>query len=225
MFRIVTLPCLMLLTACGGAGIPMTQAQVGLDAQIAAGDRLVSRLDGVAATQFSAMPTSGSATFTGVASLFIDPVFETDADDIVVLGDLTTTANFSSGVMRGRVDNVHGATGFTASGYREIPVDCVLQIGGRESVIGNDIDDNRTNRPNDFYADYQGDITLPDGTYAVEGTLDGKFLGTRTSDGVFPIRGLLGGGEGVASRGVEGTAGFTEYSADLDIIAEAPGRP
>ncbi|WP_386679263.1 hypothetical protein [Loktanella sp. R86503] len=225
MLRTMTLPVLALLSACGGAGTPVTQAPTGLDAQIAAGERLVNRLDGVAATQFTAMPTTGQATFTGVANLFIDPVIATDADDIVVLGDLTTTANFDTGVMRGRIDNLNGATGFTASGYREIPVDGVLQIGGRESVIGNDVDDNRTNRPNDFYVDYQGDITLPDGTYAVDGTLDGQFLGTRTAEGVFPIRGLSGSGEGVASRGVEGTAGFTEYSADLDIIAEAPGRP
>lgn len=222
-------PCLafLALCACGGADVPLTTPPpaTGFDGQLARGTRLAESLGDLSPTRFTAMPTTGTATFTGVASLFIDPVEATDADDIVVLGDMTATADFALGTLRGQVDNLNGATAFTSNGYGEIPVGGRLQIGARDSVVGNDADDNRTSRPNDFYADYRGQITLADGTYAVDGTIDGQFIGTRTADGVMPIRGLAGFGEGVAIRGTEGTADFVEYGADLEIVGRTPARP
>ena len=219
----------LLLAGCGGNGSgPMTTPppqRSAFDAQLARGTALTGQLDDMDPTRFSAMPTSGTATFSGVASLSVDPVEATVTDDILVLGDVTATADFGQGTLRGRVENLQGGRSVAGRAREAVPVSGSLQIGTRESVIGNDRDDNRVSRPNGFYVDYRGQITLPDGTYAVDGAVAGQFIGTRTGAGVMPIRGLSGAGEGVAARGTEGTPGFVEYGADLDIAGLTPARP
>ena len=213
------------LAACGGTTLPEMTPQTPLEAyttRLTDAGTMAATLSGFDPTAFKAMPTSGDATFKGAGVLFVDPVFERDADDILLVGDAVLNADFAKGRLTGDVTNFTGATKFTAASATIIPVSGSVKIGGVKSVIGNDVDDNRTDRPNDLYADYRGTVGLPDGQYRVNGTVNGQFLGTRTADGAFPIKGLYAVGEGVATRGTEGQAGFVEYGTTLEIVAKTP---
>ncbi|MDG1377873.1 MAG: hypothetical protein P8P56_12875 [Yoonia sp.] len=140
------------------------------------------------------MPTTGSATYNGGALIFIDPVFATDSDDIVILGDTHLTANFRAGTMTGTIDNLSGATNITMDSTDIRPTSGQINIGNNLSIIGDDVDDNRTNRPNDWYADYAGTVGFDGDSYAIEGAMQGQFVGTRVNPapGQSPTRGVKG---------------------------------
>ena len=182
-----------LTAACGGGSGKSAQDLFASDARST--DIQGNRINALPGTRFSAMPTEGSAVFNGYAALAIDPVAATNNDDIIVLGDLRLTANFDAATITGDVTDMRGATDFeSVDNYTLVDVDGTIEIGGRQSLIGVDPDDNLQDRPNQWFADYQGDLEIEDNSYAVGGTLLGDFRGTRLTpqSGQSPIKALIG---------------------------------
>lgn len=205
-FRTALLGAMLLnVSACGGAGT--TNNVAGFDDRVDAHRAMAARLDARSATVRSVMPAAGQATFDGFATLAIDPVTGADID---LIGDATLTANFGAGTMTGQVRNLESASTAIAG---------VIDIGESMSIIGDDEDDNLTNRANDWLATYRGALTIGGDRYAPEGTLTGQFIGTRSNParGQSVIRGITGrddDGYAVVNGRVE------EVPAVLEIVAE-----
>ena len=191
MIRILTATALLgLVAACGG-----TQSALGdFEDRIQVGRDQAARINALPGTAFRAMPTSDSAVFTGSAGLIIDPVAATDDDDIVVIGDTRMTADFDAGTMTGTITNMQAATDITDNSADISGVDGIIRIGDNTSIIGDDVDDNLTNQPNEWYADYAGTLEINSDTYQVEGNVSGRFLGTRVTPraGLSPVRAIVG---------------------------------
>lgn len=191
----VTSAILALTAACGGGASIQSAEDKFIDDL---GDTVTKAeaLIELPGTAFAAMPTSGSATFNGAAGIFIDPVFDTDRDDILIVGDAKLTANFANSTMTGAITNMQGATNFgaTDADFDLVDVGGSIAIGGNQSLIGVDPDDNLQDRPNQWYADYAGDLAINGDTYGVGGFLLGDFRGTRAnpSSGQSPIKAITG---------------------------------
>lgn len=182
------------LAACGGSSTQSAADKFTDDLRQSVAD--AERIVAIPGTKFAAMPTSGSATFNGAAAILIDPVFETDRDDIAIVGEARLTANFGARTMTGEITNMQGATNF---GPNEGDLDLVdvggkITIGGNQSLTGNDPDDNLQDRPNQWYSDYEGDLDIDGDTYGVGGFLLGDFRGTRVNpaSGESPIKAITG---------------------------------
>ena len=180
----------ILLSACGGGSSPLEAYLARAERDLQIGTQVFE----TPGTAWSAMPTTGSAIYNGGAFIFIDPVFATDSDDIVILGDTQLTANFRAGTMTGRIDNLSGATNLTIDNADVRPTSGQINIGNNLSIIGDDFDDNLTGRPNDWYADYAGTVGFDGDSYAIEGNMRGKFVGTRVNPapGKSTTRGVTG---------------------------------
>lgn len=214
----ISLAALLSLSACGGNGdTPLDTFQNRLEADVATGSRLFQ----TAGTAWSAMPTVGSANFNGSAAIIIDRNSNRDSDDILIIGDTRLTANFGAGTMNGTINNMTGATNMTADSAVIHDVSGQISIGGAGSIIGDDVDDNFTNRPNDWYADYYGNIGLNGNAYEVEGSLNGQFVGTRAnpSNGQSVVRGVIG----VSDNGfatINGQYEVNEAAVSMELFAE-----
>lgn len=191
-FRVTaTLTSLVILSACGGGGsTAFEKFQTRLENDAETGSRLFQ----TPGTAWASMPLAGSADYNGSAAIFIDPVYQTDSDDILIIGDTHLTANFGAGTMTGRIDNMTAATNMTETDADIYGVSGQIGIGGAGSIIGDDEDDNFTNLPNEWRADYYGNIGFNGNSYEVEGSIDGRFVGTRANpaQGQSPARGVIG---------------------------------
>ncbi len=195
---LLALSTLGVLAACGGGG-----GGSGPDPVDAFIDRatdaeaLFVGYENTAQTAGASMPTSGFATFTGTAGMIIDPVEATEADDIAMLGDLTLRADFAgTGRVTGTIDNITAARGPDEARAEVFGVSGALTIGGGGpdgSVIG-DPDDNLAR--NEWRARYAGTLGLPEGAYAIDGQLEGAFLGNRVNNPntTLPMRAIVGVG-------------------------------
>ncbi|UWQ98397.1 hypothetical protein K3729_13155 [Rhodobacteraceae bacterium S2214] len=197
----------IVLTACGGAGTGNPQTPTGFVDRVDASRAMQARLDARSATVRSAMPNAGRATFDGYATLAIDP---TSGPDIDLIGDAVLAADFGGGTLTGQVRNLESASR---------PIAGVINIGTGISIIGDDVDDNLTNRANDWLATYRGALTIGGDRYEPEGMLTGQFIGTRTNpaNGQSVVRGIVGrddDGYAVVNGRVE------EVPAVLSVVAE-----
>lgn len=214
----ISVAALLGFTACGGnGGTSLTTFQNRLEADSATGIRLFQ----TAGTAWNAMPTVGNATFNGSAAIIIDRNSDLESDDILIIGDTRLTANFGAGTMSGTIDNMTGATNMTADSADIHDVSGQISIGGAGSIIGDDFDDNFTNQPNDWYAEYNGNIGLNGNAYEVEGSLDGRFVGTRVnpSDGQSVVRGVIG----VSDNGfatINGQYEVNEAAVSMELFGE-----
>lgn len=166
-------------------------------------------------TAFNAMPTSGRATFKGEGFVYIDPVEARDDDDLLLVGDASLTARFGAGTLRGSITNMVGGKGETRATAETFNVGGRIDIGENTSIIGDDFDDNRTSDPNDWYADAEGRVTTPDGTFDVKAILEGKFIGTRVNNPNTDIttKGIIGGSDGGFA-----TRNGREMAAEIEVF-------
>lgn len=141
-----------------------------------------SDFDDLPGTIPASLPKGGTASFDGAARVFIDPVLASTSDNILMYGDAEMIADFDAGTMTGSVTNLQGADGISASGANTFDVTGEIEIGGQNSSIGGV-------RDNDWSAEYAGDVTIPYGTYALSGQLDGQFVGTNP-DAEIQVRGI-----------------------------------
>ncbi len=196
-----------LLAACGGGDALLEMNHQSVRAGHAAD--LYSEISAFPGTAYTAMPTSGSATFQGYAVIGIDPVPGPQGDDLAILGDLELTAEFDGrGRVTGVADNMSAQTG--SSG--QSAVEGSIHIGARDSQIGHDAGaPDRLLRPNEWVADYGGTLDVDGSRYTLAGELDGQFHGTQVGqDSV--IRGVTGADSGTTSTG--GTYGISVFAQD-----------
>ncbi len=192
-------------------------------------ERMLNRVQELHPTAFAAIPTAGSASFEGTGNFYIDRDRTTTGDGLFILGDASITADFEERTVTGDITNFVGATNITLVGENEVNVADIeaLDVSGRidlglnESFIGDDAG-TRTNRPNDWFADYQGTLVADGETYALDGEIDGQFYGTRVNNPNtdFPIKAIAGAEElysgSTATRQSDGTV----FDLGLAIIAE-----
>lgn len=173
-----SITALATLAACGGGS-----SGDSFESRVGRAEAQLERVVDMSPTGRANMPLVGSATFNGNAGLSI-------GEDIAILGDARLTANFQSETMTGSISNMQGASGNNPV----TGVNGTITIGGRESVVGDDFDDNRTNAHNEWYADYLGTLQFEGDRYVVEGALDGLFMGNRVNvgPGQSTVRGILG---------------------------------
>jgi hypothetical protein len=215
--RFLLVPGLLALTACSETTAPV--APDPFDDFLLASNTAMALVDEVQAlsnTAFTDIPVSGAVSFQGFGGLVIENSSETEADDIFVVGDARLTADFDDNTMTGSVTNLLAAE---FAGSELLDISGEIAIGGTESFLGDDVDDNRTNRPNQWYADYAADLIIEGDTYAVEGALTGDFVGTRTApaEGLSPIRAI----SAIDDQGFAVVNGaFEEVGVTFEIIAE-----
>jgi hypothetical protein len=221
-FRLVAIVSVLGMTAaCGGSGAT-TKAQDKFIARIDSGIAQTKRVNNLPGTAFSAMPANGSAVFVGVAEIFIDPVFERDDDDIFILGKSRLTANFGARTVKGSITNMQAATNMNVRGpfgdFDLVPVKGTVRVGNA-SLIGNDLDDNSQNRPNEWYADYAGDLTIKGDVYKINGALRGEFRGTRVNPaaGKSTVKAIVG--ESVTGVGFK-NGSLDDLSVSVGIAGE-----
>lgn len=177
MLRLFSVTAICVLTACGSETLEVRTPQEIIAFQIcaAAGDAMVTELQSLAPTAFARMPTTGSAEYNGYTGMKIDPVVRITADDILLFGDATVNVQFDgAGKVTGRVDNI-GAIPVTGIGQSFETVAGAIIIWTASSGIGG------SQTANQWGANYEGTLSLPGETYEVSGSLDGIFLGNRTS--------------------------------------------
>jgi len=150
-----------LLTACGGGGgdeQPSSLTYSDYQAQLST---LQTTWSGVAATDPSTLPISGSATFNGVLSLSV----QTSGADLDMAGALTLTSNFATDTLTGNATNFITANDAAMSGSLAI-------TGGVLDRAAN------TNIAHTFSAAIDGTLGGAGDSYLIQGTLLGDFLGT-----------------------------------------------
>lgn len=192
--RLIALVSLAALAACNSntsneqqAFDRATQAQVMLE-----------ELEGFAPTQTFRMPTDGTATFNGYSTLRLSTVPNIEVDDVLMLGLAELEVSFDQpGPVTGTVSDLDALV--PRGGTTELQaVSGLIDIGGNNSVITDNI----------WAADYEGDLSWAAGSVSLDGTMDGVFLGNRTSDPDNIIKGVIGGDlDGLA---VNGDGGLTQ---------------
>jgi hypothetical protein len=142
----------------------------------------------------NAIPTSGSATFTGFANV---EVTQTGAP-LVLTGPATVAIDFGTGNLTGSATGFSGVEGTSIAAYSGT----VNFVNGR---IGVDQSAPTTQVPNDVRLGYTGVLTGDGNTVGLAGTASGKLKGS-------PIRGLVAEsplGETVTLNGALAPAAFT----------------
>ena len=218
--KLIAISGLCATTACGGTSLSTEDKFID---RISSAQAQAERVFDLPGTKFSAVPVNGSASFEGNASLFIDPVFETDNDDILVAGDANLTANFGAGTIQGDVTNMQAAVNFAGVGAAEtfdiVPVGGTIVIGEDYSLIGPDPDDNLQNRPNQWFSFFDGDLTIEGDQFIFGGGLLGEFRGTRANpqDGQSAVKAISA--SSILSVGYVND-GTEKIPVFLDIVAE-----
>ncbi|MDX8349572.1 hypothetical protein SLH49_16430 [Cognatiyoonia sp. IB215446] len=111
---------------------------------------------GMATTSELAIPDSGSALFTGSATIRV----ETDAAPLVLFGDAEVTIGFADGQADGTLDSFFG----TNAGGSVVDYNGAITIDGGELTDGVSLD-------------YSGALTGAGENLVFDGTMEGQFLG------------------------------------------------
>ena len=200
------------LSACGSSGSePSVDA---LQARAADSDQMIERLRALSPTSERRVPTTGTAQFTGYSGLIIDPVFGSNLDDVVMLGDVTLEVSYAdAGQVTGQATNFDAIVG-TGDVSIITPASGTIFIGQTSSGIGGD-------RPrNEWQSDYAGRVRVGDDTYDVTGTLEGGLLGNRVSDPTPDrfVKGIFG--NDFTARAFPSGGG--QVPAVFEVVAENP---
>ena len=122
----ISISCLAACGGGGGGGGSIDNAEASFESLVARGDAVTASLDDVAdiTTPFSALPDTGSASYSGIA-IFAeidadstpDVTEEIDEDAIyAALGQFEATANFGTGALTATADNFYEIANFAELG-------------------------------------------------------------------------------------------------------------
>lgn len=125
-------------------------------------------LDARSNTAYTAVPTSGSTTYTGEAQMGVG----SPDLGVALIGDATVTINYGNGTVEGQLGNFSGFD--TAENFSDYSGVLVLENG----ILG-------TERPNDVDSSITGTLTGESYTIDVDALWNADLKGT-------PIRGVLG---------------------------------
>lgn len=124
------------------------------------------------------MPSAGTAEYSGIAAIGA----KTDTVNVALVGDAALTADFAAGTIDGTIDDFIGAKLDTDIDPEDLQaiftgsLDTLLAIGTADGQV--DVT-NGAISGSTFTADFDGDVTLDDGTVvSPSGTMSGDFYGT-----------------------------------------------
>lgn len=165
------------------------------------------------------MPSGSQASYEGSAWIVIDPLANRIDDNVTMIGDASLVADFGNGTITGDVTNLTAAIDLTDTTYAVAPVTGGIGIGQNFSAIGTDTQFNLIELPNQWTADYVGDVVVDGNSYVFAGYVVGNFRGTRVNGpaGLAPMHGMVGFDEfGLAS--VNGSQDFV--AVYFEVFAE-----
>ena len=165
----------LFLAACGGGG---GDSQANFSTMESRGNALINKIEDQSATPVNSMPTTGTATYSGIAG-FAPSI----NDEIQVLSEASLTANFGASTIAGSLTN------FRDYENTAIPGTVSIQSG----VISG----------NQFGADLTGSLTVDGAAAPVNGTIDGGFVGASGSLIAGIIEGTVGGEYVIGVLGAE----------------------
>lgn len=149
----------IVLAATALAGCEETTAEQDYDAVAQAYDDMRAEVLAMDVSSSATMPRSGSATFEGYSTIFID----TATADAALVGDAVIDANFSTGRLTGSLSNFIG----NVNGGQVQEYDGA--IGIREGEIG-------AVRAEELTADIKGAVSVPGGdSVSINGEIAGRF--------------------------------------------------
>lgn len=114
----------LLLAACGGGG---GNSQANFSTMESRGTALINKIEDQSATPVNSMPTTGTATYSGIAGFA--PSID---DEIQVLSEASLTANFGASTIAGSLTN------FRDYENTAIPGTVLIQSGVMGVVVGSD---------------------------------------------------------------------------------------
>ncbi len=146
---VVTPIVAFLVTACGGSDVvSRSYSELSSDAE-----QLGQRLEKIGqynattddlenVTQTSELPTTGSASYSGVSEMRTgDSASQTNSDFPDVLSNLNLTADFASSTISGRMDNFQASTNnVQVSGSVDIINGAFVTVSGGEAGMTADLD-------------------------------------------------------------------------------------
>lgn len=180
------------LMACSNGGtssgdIPADDALVRIEEFAAMTERLEDRFN----SEFTEIPTSGSATYEGFAGIDVG----TGAEQIALLGDASMDLDFTNDRMSGEITNVIGQQGGDFGNYSG-------QIDLENGAL-------RSGRPNRITFDYGGRLNGQGNVIELDGTGEGVFKGT-------PIRGILAQSDSGDTANLNGTDTPVEMNISVE---------
>lgn len=157
----------MLLSAClgsGGSGVASTSGSVegsapNFEQMASDGRAMLQNLENTDETPVAAMPTTGTATYNGVAAFGDSADPEYLAENADILGRLQMEANFASETISGQIDNIRHIN------------DPEQPAAGSVQISNGTIDNNA------FTADMSGHLIVENEEIVVTGEMAGDFLG------------------------------------------------
>lgn len=177
---LVAVACVTLLSACGGSSTGVSS----FEALSSRGQALLSQYGSAPVTDVANMPTTGTATYRGVAAYSSDYSSPVNiAQYATTVSDIELTANFANSTISGRADNFQQR------------VDPNISMSGQVDVV------NGTISGNTFSAALSG--TINESGYGLtvpvnySGSVNGEFVGS----GAEAVRGT---GTAVGDAGVYG---------------------
>lgn len=161
-------------------------------------------IPGIPGTAWSAVPTTGTATFNGfgIAAMVVDDA----ADDVYLLqGDAQMVFDFGNDDITGSMSDIVAADGNQM----------VYAVSGEVAFSNGDIG---ATQPNDFTVDYAGDLGIAGTVYTLDGEMSGLLRGTRTNvTQRSPVRALSASSP---ETGATVTANGQTYDFAIGVIAE-----
>jgi hypothetical protein len=138
-------------------------------------ESLQSRVTNLPGAAFSAVPSTGTATFTGNGEVTMVLDAATD-QQFRALGDASVTVNFETQAVTGGLTNLMGAVGSTAEVASGSDAANIVDVAGSVDLSNGDIFELRRNR---FGVDYAGTLTAGGTAYVLGSRALGEFNGTR----------------------------------------------
>lgn len=162
---ILSFAAIVALSACGGsstgpASFTTASTQAMFDDRLERGEALIDKYDNALPT--SNMPTTGTASYAGLAGFADGPNF--DEADVVATAEVAMTASFtpSGGSVSGSMSNFLALNSDTNE---------VEALQGSLTIA------DQTIIANGFVTTVSGTLTDPEGTLNVTGSMNGQFLG------------------------------------------------
>ena len=173
---------LSLISACSSS----SGGKQSFDEIATKGQNIIEKYEDADVTPVSAMPTSGTATYNGVAAFSDVPDAAYIAENAEAIAALRLEANFEDSTIGGEMDNFVDYDNDRAQGSVQIT--------------------NGTISGNTFGADLDGDLTVDGDTATVSGNMEGAFVGADASAVAGALQADLSdsGGLGMTLYGVFG---------------------
>lgn len=161
---------LLFAAACGGGGGGgETKSQPSFAEMAGTTEGLITRMNQRSATPVRSMPTTGSASYTGIAAFA--PTFY---DDIDTLAEARLNANFANSTITGDLTNFRDYENNVLAG----------SVAIQNGVISE----------NQFSADLRGNLSSGGTSVHLDAEMEGGFLGPNADMMVAAIEGTAGNG-------------------------------